>query len=148
MCFEERAGLVDVTVVHAAEAVTGAAITAPRPLEVGQAVAVDLVAACASLTREDVVIDTHPPRIVSVGLPFVVAELASRAALAQARPNLTSFVQADAAVPLADGRFSLFLASEKDRQRHEHRIGERLQQCQGHGGVVTAGSPGQIDHVR
>jgi trans-2,3-dihydro-3-hydroxyanthranilate isomerase len=109
MCFEERAGLVDVTILHAAGVVTGAAITAPRGLEVGPTVAVDLVAACASLTREDVAIDTHTPLVVSVGLPFVVAELASRAALAQARPNVNCFVEADAAVPLSDGRFSLFL---------------------------------------
>src|SRR5215212_5342844 len=109
MRFEERAGLVEVTILHAGSAVTGAAITAPRQLEVGPEVAVDLVAACASLAREDVAIDTHPPRIVSVGLPFVVAEIASRAALAQARPNVTRFVGADAAVPLSDGRFSLFL---------------------------------------
>jgi trans-2,3-dihydro-3-hydroxyanthranilate isomerase len=109
MCFEEHAGLVDVTILHADGAVTGAAITAPRTLEVGQEVAVDLVAACASLTRADVAIDAHPPRVISVGLPFVVAQLASRAALSQARPNLASFVDADAAVPLGDGRFSLFL---------------------------------------
>ena len=109
MRFEERAGLVEVTVLRAAGTVTGAAITAPRVLEVGPEVAVDLVAACASLTREDVAIDAHPPRIVSVGLPFVVAELASRAALAQARPNLTRFAEANAAVPLPDGGFALFL---------------------------------------
>ena len=109
MCFEERAGLVGVTVLRGGGAVTGAAITAPRALEVGQEVAVDLVAACASLAREDVVVAVHPPRIVSVGLPFVVAELTSRAALAQARPNLARFAEADTAVPLSDGGFSLFL---------------------------------------
>src|SRR5689334_11751656 len=98
MRFEERAGLVDVTILHDGEAVTGAAITAPRALEVGQEVAVDLVAACASLAPGDVAIDAHPPRVVSVGLPFVVAQLVSRAALAQARPNLERFVEADAAV--------------------------------------------------
>src|SRR5918911_1168207 len=46
MRFEERAGVVGVTVLRADGAVTGAAITAPRALEVGQEVAVDLVAAC------------------------------------------------------------------------------------------------------
>jgi trans-2,3-dihydro-3-hydroxyanthranilate isomerase len=70
---------------------------------------VELVAACASLAQEDAVITTHPPRIVSVGLPSVVAELASKAALAQVRPNLTRLAEADAAVPLLDGGFALFL---------------------------------------
>src|SRR4051812_6744899 len=61
MCFEERAGLVDVTILNADGAVTGAAITAPRVLEVGQEVAVDLVAACATLAQEHVAIEAHPP---------------------------------------------------------------------------------------
>ncbi len=88
MRFEERAGLVDVDILRSDGVVTGAAITAPRPLEIGQEVAVEIVAACASLAPEDVLVAAHPPRIVSVGLPFVVAELASRAALARARPNI------------------------------------------------------------
>src|SRR5262249_3097896 len=81
----------------------------PRPLEVGREVAVELVAACASLAPEDVAVTAHPPRVVSVGLSFVVAELASRAALARAKPHLTSFAEADAAVPLSDVGFALFL---------------------------------------
>jgi trans-2,3-dihydro-3-hydroxyanthranilate isomerase len=109
MRFEERAGLVDVTILRGDGAVTGAAITAPRALEVGQEVAADLVAECASLALEDVAITTHQPRVVSVGLPFVVAELASRAALARAKPNLACFADADAAVHLPDGGFALFL---------------------------------------
>jgi trans-2,3-dihydro-3-hydroxyanthranilate isomerase len=109
MRFEERAGVVGVTILRGDGAVRGAAITAPRALEVGQEVAVELVAACASLAPEDVVATVHPPRIVSVGLSFVVAELGNRAALAQARPNLARFVEADAAVPLPEGGFALFL---------------------------------------
>jgi trans-2,3-dihydro-3-hydroxyanthranilate isomerase len=110
MWFEERAGLVGVAVMRdSAGGVGGATITAPRALEVGQEVATDLVAACASLSAEDVVVATHTPRIVSVGLPFVVAELASRAALARARPDLASFNRADAAIPRPDGGFALFV---------------------------------------
>jgi trans-2,3-dihydro-3-hydroxyanthranilate isomerase len=109
MRFEERAGLVDVAILRAEGTVTGAAITAPRALEVGQTVPADLIATCASLARDDVAIGTHPPQIVSVGLPFVVAELASRAALAQARPNLDRFIEANAALQLPDGGLSLSL---------------------------------------
>ena len=91
MCFGEWAGLVDVTVLRdAAGGAQGAAITTPRPLEIGQKVAPDLVAACVSLAVEDVVVGTHPPRIASVGLPSVVAELANRATLARARPDFGS----------------------------------------------------------
>jgi trans-2,3-dihydro-3-hydroxyanthranilate isomerase len=109
MRFEERAGLVDVTILRDAGVTTGAAITAPRALEIGQAVPVDLVATCVSLSPEDIAVATHPPKIVSVGLPFVVAELASRAALARAKPNVARFAEANALVPRADVGFALFL---------------------------------------
>jgi trans-2,3-dihydro-3-hydroxyanthranilate isomerase len=109
MRFEERAGLVDVSIRREAGAVRGAAITAPRALEIGQEIAPDLIAGCASLAPEDMVLATHPPRIVSVGLPFVVAELASRAALSRARPDLACFNQANAAIPRSEGGFALFL---------------------------------------
>jgi len=109
MVFEERAGLVAVSVQYRAGAVAGAAITAPQALAVGPEVAVDLVAACASLDPADIAVTVHPPLVLSVGLPFVFAEVASRAALARARPNRDRFVEADVAVPLPDGGFSLFL---------------------------------------
>jgi trans-2,3-dihydro-3-hydroxyanthranilate isomerase len=109
MRFEERAGLVDVTIVRDGDAISGAAITAPRALEIGQEVAVELVAACVSLSPEDIAVAIHPPRIVSVGLPFVVAELASRAALAQAKPNVARFAEANAIIPRDDVGFALFL---------------------------------------
>src|SRR6266700_3600628 len=45
------------------------------------------VAACLSLTAADIKSDRHPPQIVSVGLPFLVVEVASREALRQAKPD-------------------------------------------------------------
>jgi trans-2,3-dihydro-3-hydroxyanthranilate isomerase len=110
LAFEEAAGLVAVTVLRAGGAVTGAAITAPQPLELGPAVDVATVAACASLAPEDVAVAAHTPRFISVGLPFLAAELSSRAALARARPSLERFAEADAALPKTIGlSLSLFL---------------------------------------
>ncbi len=103
LAFEEGAGLVRVRVLRAGGAVTGAAITAPRPLELGPEVDPATVAACASLAPADVSLASHAPRFVSVGLPFVLAELADRAALARARPNSERFAAADAALPRGAG---------------------------------------------
>jgi trans-2,3-dihydro-3-hydroxyanthranilate isomerase len=61
------------------------------------------------LSPEDVAVAAHPPRIVSVGLPFVVAELSSRAALARARPNVERFAEANATIPRDNIGFALFL---------------------------------------
>lgn len=109
MRFEEAAGLVTVQVVENDGQVTGAAITAPRQLEIGPVVPVELVAAYASLASDNITVTTHPPRFVSVDLPFVVAELTSRAALAQAKPNLLRFEEADRTFPETQVGFSLFV---------------------------------------
>lgn len=108
MVFEERAGLVEVSIRRAGAEVLGAAITAPRPLEVGQDVDRALVAGCASLALEDIDSGAHFPCVLSVGLPFAFARLADRAALSRAHPNRDRFMEANAAFPL-EGGFALFL---------------------------------------
>jgi len=108
MWFEEQAGLVRVSVLRRGGTVCGASISAPRPLEIGQPVPLQLVAACASLSPEDIATEQHPPLVLSVGLPFAFAELASRAALARARSRRDRFEEAEGAFPLPGG-FALFL---------------------------------------
>lgn len=108
--FEEKAGLVEVALTReAGNTVTGAAIRAPRPLEIGGAVAPEIIARCATLTTADILTANHAPLQVSVGLPFPVAELTSLAALAAARPNLDAFRTAEDLHSRTDGGFSLFL---------------------------------------
>lgn len=109
MVFEEQAGLVNVTVLREGGAVAATTISAPKPLEIGQTVDADLVAACASLARADIALQQHAPQVISVGLPFVVAELSSRAALARAKPDTMRFAEANVAVPIPHGGFALFL---------------------------------------
>ncbi|MFB9952807.1 PhzF family phenazine biosynthesis protein [Rhizobium puerariae] len=107
--FEEIAGLVEVELLREAGKVAGAAIRAPRPLEIGDAVAPDLIAACASIDAAHVRTTGHGPVVASVGLPFAIAELESLDALAAARPNITAFREAAGRHPLSGGDFSLFL---------------------------------------
>jgi len=107
--FEERAGLVAVHIRREGGAVVGAAITAPQPLSVGPELPAGLVAACASLGVGEVAVDAHPPQIASVGLPFAIARLTSREALARARPSPQHFAEADRAFPYKPAGFSLFL---------------------------------------
>jgi trans-2,3-dihydro-3-hydroxyanthranilate isomerase len=109
MVFEEQAGLVAVRVLREGNTVVGAAITAPRALELGAEVPLETIAACASLTVEDIATASHMPRYASVGLPFAVAELRSREALARAKPDLAAFSQVAGDGPVTDHTFSLFL---------------------------------------
>ncbi len=53
---------------------------------------------------EDIRTDAHAPQVVSVGLPFIVVELASRDALRRASPNRAAF---DTWLPL-DGATSVY----------------------------------------
>jgi trans-2,3-dihydro-3-hydroxyanthranilate isomerase len=118
MVFEEHAGLVAVDVWWDSGEVAGAAIAAPKPLEVGAEIPVEVAAACASLTPDDIHLGSHPPLVLSVGLAFVVARLGEREALSRARPSVGDFVAANAAFPI-EGGFALFMyvPSEED-SRH------------------------------
>lgn len=85
--FEEKAGLVPVRILRDGEAVIGAELTAPEPLSRGAEVPAQLAGACLSLPAAEIRTAVHPPQVVSVGLPFLVTELTSRAALSRSRPD-------------------------------------------------------------
>ncbi len=108
--FEEGAGLVRVHVQRAVDrSITGARISAPHSLSIDIAVSVQTVAACAGLDPQDIVSTAHDPLVASVGLRFVIAELAGAAELARARPNLAAFHAALAELPELKGDLSLHL---------------------------------------
>ena len=90
--FEDGAGLVAVEILQAEGGVAGAELTAPQALKklsqfsAGQAASV-------SLSPDDIRTDLHPPMIVSVGMPFLVAELTSRDVLRRARAEPAAFAR-------------------------------------------------------
>jgi trans-2,3-dihydro-3-hydroxyanthranilate isomerase len=86
--FEEKAGLVPITIHQREGGRLWCELSAPQPLSLGKTVSVESLARAVSLTPDDVVTRTHPPQVASVGLPFLVAELANRAALERARVNM------------------------------------------------------------
>ena len=86
--FEETAGLVPVRLTCDGDQVVSAELTAPEALSVGPTVSVADAADCLGLTPADVVTTTHPPVPASVGLRFLIVEVASREALSRARGHL------------------------------------------------------------
>jgi len=86
--FEERAGLVAIEITRSAQGPIVCELEAPERLSLGESVSPELVAAAVCLDARDVVSKSHAPRVASVGLPFVFAELADRDALARARPSI------------------------------------------------------------
>ena len=87
LLFEERAGLVPVEILTAQGKVVGAELTAPQPLKKSSQVSAEQAASCLSLSAADVKTERHPPLVASVGLPFLMVEVASREALRRARPG-------------------------------------------------------------
>ena len=88
--------------------VTGATLTAPQPLTVGKTIPSAIVAECVGLEPTAVLTSRHEPIVVSVGLPFVIAEVADDA-IGAARPDARAFADAARRFPLGTGRFSIHL---------------------------------------
>src|ERR1700728_4837843 len=64
LTFEEVAGLVRVHILRGPDKqITGARISAPRALSIGDAVPTETVAACASLTPDDFLTNAHDPLV-------------------------------------------------------------------------------------
>jgi trans-2,3-dihydro-3-hydroxyanthranilate isomerase len=103
--FEEGAGLVPVEILIEGGRVVGAELAAPQLLSRLTQFSAEQVAATVALSAADFITDRHPPQIVSVGMPFLVAELNSRDALRRARPDAAAFAQA---LP-CDGAFAVYL---------------------------------------
>jgi trans-2,3-dihydro-3-hydroxyanthranilate isomerase len=97
LLLELGAGVVPAAIIRAPDGTaTGAEIEAPHALSVGDALPTDLVAACIGLPETAIATTSHHPLVAGVGLPFVIAEIADRAHLAAARPELAAFRDAAA----------------------------------------------------
>ena len=102
--FEEAAGLVPIDVLTENDKVVGAELTAPQSLKRLSQVSSEEAACLISLTADDVVSHRHAPQVVSVGTPFLVAEIHSREALRRAKPDAAAFART---FP-CDGAFSIY----------------------------------------
>jgi len=112
LLFEEMAGLVEVEVSRGTDGTpTGARIAAPRPLTLGPRLPAEAIAACAGLPGSGISVASHPPMVVSVGNPFVVAEVAGES-LSSAAPDIGAFRQTVEASPALEGRLALYLYAQ------------------------------------
>jgi trans-2,3-dihydro-3-hydroxyanthranilate isomerase len=109
LIFEELAGLVEVQVDRASDGTpSGATITSPQVLTLGKEMSTELVAACAGLSADDIVIAQHAPIRASMGNPYIIARVTA-AALSRATPDIATFRRALAEHPDLLGRLSLHL---------------------------------------
>jgi trans-2,3-dihydro-3-hydroxyanthranilate isomerase len=113
--FEEPAGLVRVHLERGQDgAVLGARIAAPQSLSMDIGVPSETIAACAGLRTEDILTTTHDPLMASVGIHFVIAEVASLEALSRAMPDIAAFRRAAEEMPELRDRLALHLYVRRD----------------------------------
>jgi trans-2,3-dihydro-3-hydroxyanthranilate isomerase len=106
--FEELAGLVEVRIDRDPSGrPVGAAIDAPQPLQLlGELPAPD-IAACLGLAPADIRTEVHAPVRASVGVDFVLAEVAADA-LSRAAPDKAAFERVATAQRAHGSRLSIF----------------------------------------
>lgn len=91
--FEEAAGIVPVTLLRDKGGVAGAELRAPEALSRRSTVSREIAARCLSLEPGEIAIAGHAPQIASVGLPFLIVEVASRDALRRSKPNIAAYME-------------------------------------------------------
>jgi trans-2,3-dihydro-3-hydroxyanthranilate isomerase len=95
--FEEGAGPVPIRIRRDGEERLWCELQAPQSLTLGNVIEVEQVAAALSLSPDDIVVDTHPPRVAGVGLPFLIVEVAGLEPLQRARADVAELERLEAA---------------------------------------------------
>lgn len=104
---EAPAGLVVARISRdEAAAPVAAAVRAPQPLTLGQEVRPEEIALCLGLEVRDIVTANHAPCQASMGVAFVLAEVAQDA-LSRCIPDLAAFREVVARYPDFAGRLSI-----------------------------------------
>jgi trans-2,3-dihydro-3-hydroxyanthranilate isomerase len=91
--FEEKAGLVPITLLKDGVTIVGSRLASPQPLNVGEKVPAELVASACGVSLDDIETKNHHPCIASCGAAFILAELKSRDALAKASARTDVFIR-------------------------------------------------------
>lgn len=115
--FEEAAGLVRARILRDGTDVSEVQLAAPQPLSIGATFDTEVIAECLSLTTSEIACNRHPPSIASVGLPFIVVEVANRQSLSRSQPNPLAF----RTILPRDGADAIYLYS-RDTNEHDGRV--------------------------
>jgi trans-2,3-dihydro-3-hydroxyanthranilate isomerase len=98
--FEEKAGIVPISLLRDGDTVTGARLASPQGLTLGAEIPAELIASACSLSVDDIETANHPPIIASCGAPFVVAELKGRSRLIAAAARSEVFLRDISKLPV------------------------------------------------
>ncbi|MGY9010562.1 MAG: PhzF family phenazine biosynthesis protein [Rhodobacterales bacterium] len=91
--FEEKAGLVPITLRKLYDGSFWCELQAPEKFSIGKTISTEILASAISLPPDKIVTNIHLPQVFSVGLPFLIAELKDRETLEEASVNPEGFKQ-------------------------------------------------------
>lgn len=94
LIFDEKGGIVDVTLKSEDDKVTGANIIAPQELEIYGHPDFNLMAECLGLSNDQLIASGEIPCVASVGLPFAFVEVDNVESLGAIKLNLSAFEKA------------------------------------------------------
>lgn len=89
--------------------VVGATLTAPQPLALDHTIPAAVIAECVGLEAAAVLTASHEPVVASVGLPFVLAEVAAPDAIGRAASDRGATAAAARRYAFRSGRFSVHI---------------------------------------
>lgn len=121
MTFEEESGLVPIDIRAEHGKIDSCELTAPQAFSTGSEISIDLAANALSLHAADIETSNHPPQVASVGFPFMIIELKSRAALERARIDMSGFEAINAQGIMPDLHF--YIRSEDEFDIHARMFG-------------------------
>jgi trans-2,3-dihydro-3-hydroxyanthranilate isomerase len=125
--FEEKAGLVPISLLKDGATITGARLASPQLLTLGAEIPLELIASACSLSVDDIETAHHRPCIASCGVPFILAELKGHAKLAAATARSDIFMRDVAKQPAT----SIFIYTHVD----ENEIDTRARMFAPHHGI-------------
>ena len=116
--FEETAGVVPLKLLREHGDTVGAELRAPEALSRRTSCRARWPPPACRWMRADIAMHVHAPQIISVGLPFLAVELASRDALRRSKPNFAAHAEL---LPLdgADAIFAYWRAREESSRRRD-----------------------------
>lgn len=94
LIFDEKGGIVDVTLKFEDGTVKGAEIVAPQSVEIHGHPDFNLMAECLGLDADNLIPSDEIPSVASVGLPFAFVEIDNIESLGAIKLNLTAFEKA------------------------------------------------------
>lgn len=108
LLFEEKAGLVELEILHSADRPVGARCRAPQALRLGPPVDPAIIADLCGLWADDIITERLMPRFASVGAEFLLAEVTAEA-LERARPVIQGFERHEGRIGQSAGLLGLHL---------------------------------------